>query len=109
MRPHVLEVKLDALSRSGRGLRELAATVRQAPPSDASTDPAGETPTLLTARSVSTTSLPAIRTAVAERFIRLAERVERTHTAFANADADPAALGTGPTSRPPSAPPEMLT
>ncbi len=101
MPPYILELELQALSLLGPELRRMATVLEQTPPGLA-TDPASDTPTMVIARSVSVETLPAIRTAVANRFGRVADHVDRACTHFADAEVDRAASVAAADREPPS-------
>lgn len=102
----VLRLELDSLGRLGPELRALAAKVSESlVPATGGID----TPTLVAARLMSVETLPAFRSAVADRLTSIGDRVDRARTEFAVADADRAAVITGSCASPSSlVPPTML-
>jgi len=94
MQPHVLELELEALSRLGPELQGLAATLKQEQPT-ATTDPASDTPTMVAARSISALTVAAVRNAVADRFNKVADQVDRARSRFTHSDTERAAMVIG--------------
>lgn len=100
MQPHILELESQSLSLLGPQLRSMSTVLETAPPGVA-TDPASDTPTMVIARSVSVETLPAIRTAVAKRFGRVADHVDRACAHSADAEVDLTASIAGVNGKPP--------
>lgn len=93
MQPDILSLEPEALGSLSPALRGLATTVNRTTLTSTSADPASDTPTMVTARSVGAETLSAVQTAVAEHLHAMADWIDRAHAAFSDADRPPASTG----------------
>ncbi|WP_459968879.1 hypothetical protein [Mycobacterium sp. MUNTM1] len=84
-------MEIEALGRLRPELSDLGSSLKhaaQSPYKGATPDPAGDSPSLVAARAVSSEAIPAVQSAIADRFTEVGDLVEMARTRFTRADQD---------------------